>query len=113
MNDAWVANRSLSLNRHHFDGRRNARAAEGKRLCRAHGRRRRGRFPRTYLRRAGLLRESLEGPRAKLDRAAEHLTPLDAETAAFFEFESYEVESKFQADVSEYVFKIKIGYRLW
>ncbi len=23
MNDAWVANRSLSLNRHHFDGRSN------------------------------------------------------------------------------------------
>lgn len=50
---------------------------------------------------------SLDNPRAKIARAAEHLTLLDAETAAFFESKPYEVEGEFKADVSEYVFTIK------
>lgn len=51
---------------------------------------------------------SLDNPRAKLDRAAEHIALLDSETSAFFESEPYEVESEFDADVSEQVFKLKI-----
>ena len=55
---------------------------------------------------AGSLADPLEGVRAKLDRAAEHLTVLDEETAAFFESKPYVVEAEFDADVTEYVFYI-------
>lgn len=54
---------------------------------------------------------SLKGPRAKLDRANEHLRLLDSETAAFYEGTAaegkpYVVESEFRPDSSEYVFYV-------
>jgi hypothetical protein len=53
------------------------------------------------------VKPTLDGVWAKLDRAAEHLTVLDEETAAFFESKPYVVESEFEPDVTEYVVYIK------
>jgi hypothetical protein len=55
----------------------------------------------------------LSSPRAKLDRAYEHLRALDAETAAFYDGcleggHPYEIGAEFRADSSEYVFTIKV-----
>lgn len=57
---------------------------------------------------------SLEGPRAKVERANEHLAVLDADTAAFYEGTAaegkpYEIRSEFRPDSSEYVFFIKVA----
>lgn len=54
---------------------------------------------------------SLSDPRAKIERANEHLRVLDAETAAFYEGtgtdgKPYVVESEFRPESSEYVFSI-------
>jgi hypothetical protein len=56
---------------------------------------------------------SLRSPRAKVERAYEHLHVLDAETAAFYEGTAAEgkpfvVESEFRPDSSEYVFSIEV-----
>lgn len=55
---------------------------------------------------------SLSSPRAKIERANEHLRVLDAETARFYEGTAaegkpYVVESEFRPDSSEYVFTVK------
>jgi hypothetical protein len=50
---------------------------------------------------------SLDSPRAKLDRAREHLEALDEKTAAFFADEPYKIGSEFRPDTSEYVFWIE------
>jgi hypothetical protein len=51
---------------------------------------------------------SLDNPRAKLDRAYEHLESLDREIAAFFETEPYVIEPEFRAKTGEHVFRVRI-----
>lgn len=57
------------------------------------------------------MKPSLSGPRAKIERANEHLRVLDTETARFYEETAtegkpYVVESEFRPESSEYVFFI-------
>jgi len=51
---------------------------------------------------------SLDGVRAKLDRAYEHLEVLDREAAEWFETQPYEIVSRFDTQTSEQVFRINI-----
>jgi hypothetical protein len=56
---------------------------------------------------------SLDSPRAKIERAYEHLRVLDAEATAFYEGTAaegkpYVIRSEFRPDSSEYVFTIQV-----
>jgi hypothetical protein len=51
---------------------------------------------------------SLDHPRAKVERAQEHLIALDAATGEFFEVDPYEIVGKFDPDTSEYLFRVKV-----
>jgi hypothetical protein len=51
---------------------------------------------------------SLDSPRAKLDRAYEHLEALDHEIAAFFDAEPYETRDEFDLQTGDHVFRIVI-----
>ena len=53
-------------------------------------------------------RASLDSPRGKLARAYEHLEALDREAVAWFDTKSYEIIGEFDAQASEYVFRIHI-----
>jgi hypothetical protein len=51
---------------------------------------------------------SLANPRAKVERAQEHLIALDAATGEFFEVDPYEIVGEFEAEASEYLFRVKV-----
>lgn len=51
---------------------------------------------------------SLANPRAKLERAQEHLISLDAATGEFFDTEPYEIVGEFDTKTSEYLFRVKV-----
>jgi hypothetical protein len=51
---------------------------------------------------------SLANPRAKLERAQEHLIALDAATGEFFEVDPYEIVGEFDSKTSEYLFRVKV-----
>jgi hypothetical protein len=53
-------------------------------------------------------RPSLDSPRAKLDRAYEHLESLDPEIAAFFATNPYEFVPEFEAKTGEHVLRLRI-----
>jgi len=50
----------------------------------------------------------LDGPRAKLARAYEHLLTLDVETGAFFAAKPYEVVPEFDANVGAHILRVRI-----
>lgn len=54
------------------------------------------------------MQPSLDNPRAKLDRAYEHLESLDPEIAAFFATDPYTVVPEFDAKTGEHVFRLRI-----
>jgi hypothetical protein len=51
---------------------------------------------------------SLANPRAKLERAQEHLLALDAATGEFFEVDPYGIVGEFDPQTSDYVFRVKV-----